>query len=316
MQQEEIKRLSEQYAGIDQSNLQVNKVTVLSLTKKVQELHLAFLEKDRELQIAINDKEIAEDTFKAQLAAIEEERDQLKSAHSLLKTEADTLRSHLDTVRHTSLQDDQSSLQTDENLILRERLAKSEQDQELLRKKLDELSTEFARQRSEREHEKIERIRAQEELTSVKSVMKIREVQVKQLDEMSHENQALLDRLEKLNQEVSGLRESRQEENKEEGEISIDFKEKLHSLSHALDEIRKQNSELTRELSTAKDSGQGAQEAKGNVVFQRLYSSISKARALLLVIVNQLELNSMLFRTTGGDKGLEGNLAGNKRTRN
>ena len=62
-------------------------------------MHLSYLEKERELQVALAERDTLEENHKAQIAALEEERDNLRGAFGLIKTEADTFRSQLMTQR-------------------------------------------------------------------------------------------------------------------------------------------------------------------------------------------------------------------------
>jgi len=92
MQQEEISRLNEQFAGIDQTSQIVSKSNVLSLTLKVQKMHLNYLEKERELQVALAERETLEEKYKAMISTLEEERDNISGSYRLVKTEAETFR--------------------------------------------------------------------------------------------------------------------------------------------------------------------------------------------------------------------------------
>ena len=99
MQSEELERLNRNANIAGEEGAQISKQSVKSLTEKVSTLHLAYLEKDREVTVLKNELEVKSDTFKREIASLNEESVQMRDAYTLLRREADALRENLDQAR-------------------------------------------------------------------------------------------------------------------------------------------------------------------------------------------------------------------------
>lgn len=71
MQEAEIKRLNElTQPSSGDPNMAVSKANVVRLMEKVEQLRIAFLEKERELQVLLNQSQISEDSYRLQFKAL------------------------------------------------------------------------------------------------------------------------------------------------------------------------------------------------------------------------------------------------------
>ena len=98
--------------GVSRGNLQ-------TLTEKVNELHLAYLEKQRELEVLQTQWQIKEESRQSQLDMIKLENKSLKETNELIKRESETLRESFEQSRRSAAV---SSLQHDECLVKQEML--------------------------------------------------------------------------------------------------------------------------------------------------------------------------------------------------
>lgn len=204
MQQEEISRLNEQFAGIDQTSQIVSKSNVLSLTLKVQKMHLNYLEKERELQVALAERETLEEKYKAMISTVEEERDNILGSYRLVKTEAETFRALLMSQRQSEeTMGGASSLSMDDTLVMLERITHAESEQERLKAKCDQLANDNHKLKQERQSEKTERIRVEEVLAQYKASMHLKEVKLAQFDHMEEENKRFAEKVEQLTKELA-----------------------------------------------------------------------------------------------------------------
>ncbi|TNV85614.1 hypothetical protein FGO68_gene5958 [Halteria grandinella] len=310
MQQEEITRLNEQFAGIDQNSQVVSKSNVVSLTLKVQKMHLNYLEKERELQVSLAERETLEENYKAVIATLEEERDNLKASYKMVKTEAETFRTQLMSQR----QSDEtlggagaSTLSMDDTLVMLERITHAESEQERLKAKCDQLANDNHKLRQERQSEKTERIRVEEVLSQYKASMHLKEVKLAQFDHMEEENKRYAERVEQLAKELSlqeskiaqVLEESKQQEAKA---LSNEIREQLVTLGTEFEHLRLQNTELSKELQRARGAGVPAPAEQEKEMFRKLYQTVKKAKDILIAIFRHVEMQNPIFEEAGSKR--------------